>query len=117
MKMGNHPVHAAPEVEGHNHTLKSRLLHHGERDLHTKVNRFNDYSSSATGYRIDSASTWPRLKILIGPPAAFLKEYLLRRHFLNGWAGFIAARSAAFHSFLKHAKVLEAQRKPTPKDD
>ena len=33
-----------------------------------------------------------------------------KRYFLDGWAGFFAARTQAFYTFLKYAKVLEAHR-------
>jgi len=39
-----------------------------------------------------------------------LASLAFKRHFLNGTAGFIAARVHAFHAFLKYAKVLEAGR-------
>ena len=50
------------------------------------------------------------LRLLFYPGVAFLKLYLGKRYFLNGWAGFFAAKTQAFYAFLKYAKVLEAQR-------
>jgi hypothetical protein len=50
------------------------------------------------------------LRILLQPSLAFLKLYIGKRYFLNGWAGYFAARTHAFYTFLKYAKVLEAQR-------
>ena len=43
---------------------------------------------------------------------AFLKLYVGKRYFLNGWAGFFAAKTQAFYAFLKYAKLLEAGRDP-----
>ena len=42
---------------------------------------------------------------------AFLKLYLGKRYFLNGWAGFFAAKTQSFYAFLKYAKLVEAERK------
>ena len=39
---------------------------------------------------------------------AFLKLYLGKRYFLNGWAGFFAAKTQSFYAFLKYAKLVEA---------
>jgi hypothetical protein len=50
------------------------------------------------------------LRLLFYPSLAFLRFYVLQRYFLNGWAGYLAARSMAFYAFLKYAKVLEAER-------
>ena len=110
MKMGNHPVHAAPEVGGWTIKLKGRLLHHGEKDLHSRLDRINRYTTATVPVKILEKSRFVRLKMLFYPCLAFLKEYLMRRHILNGWAGFIAARAAAIHAFVKYAKVYEAKR-------
>ena len=58
------------------------------------------------------------MRILLQPTLAFLKLYIGKRYFLDGWAGYFAARTQAFYTFLKYAKVLEAQREgETPRDD
>ena len=111
MEMGEHPVHAAPEVEGNTRTLKGRLLHHGEKNLHARIDRINRYTTGSVPVKIAEQARFLRLKMVFYPPLAFLKEYLLRRHFLNGWAGFIASRSAAMHAFVKYAKVFERVQK------
>jgi glycosyltransferase involved in cell wall biosynthesis len=110
MQMGDHPVHAAPAVTGKTITLKGRLLHHGEKDLHTRIDRINRYTTATVPVKLAEQSRFVRLKMLFYPCLAFLKEYLIRRHVLNGWAGFIAARAAAIHVFVKYAKVYEARK-------
>ncbi len=108
MKMGEHPVHAAPSVSGDTITLHGRLLHHGEKDLHSRLDRINRYTTGSVPVKIAQHSRLVRLKMIFYPSLAFIREYLLRRHFLNGWAGFIASRSAAIYAFVKYAKVYEA---------
>jgi hypothetical protein len=49
--------------------------------------------------------------MVLYPPLFFLRQYLLKRYFLNGWAGFVSAVVGAFYVFLKYAKVFEARRK------
>ena len=60
----------------------------------------------ADGYR----PGFMALRLLCYPALAFLKLYIGKRYFLNGWAGYFAARTQAFYAFLKYAKVLEAGR-------
>ena len=48
-------------------------------------------------------------EVLVYPALVFLKLYVAKRYFLNGWAGYFAARTQAFYAFLKYAKVLEAE--------
>ena len=42
------------------------------------------------------------------PPLAFVRSYLVKRAFLNGWAGFMASVVMAFYAFMKYAKLYEA---------
>jgi hypothetical protein len=48
--------------------------------------------------------------LLLHPPAHFLKMFVLRRGFLDGWRGFILASVGAFYTFLKYAKLWELER-------
>ncbi|MCF6263609.1 MAG: glycosyltransferase family 2 protein [Xanthomonadales bacterium] len=108
-RMNSVPVHAALQCSGRVETLAAALLHTGEADIHSKVEKINAYSSGQAQWR--SSRRFLRLRILVYPGFAFWREYLLRRQFLNGWAGFIAARSAAFYAFLKYTKAYELTRK------
>ncbi len=107
-KMNLVPVHAAIEAQGKVEVLEGYLRHSGEANLHTKVDKINAYSSGQANWR--QSRSFLRLRILIYPGFAFWREYLWRRQFLNGWAGFMAAKSASFYAFLKYAKAFEVQK-------
>ncbi len=108
-RMGEDPIHAAPRRDaGVIARLDGLLLHDGEHDIASKVARINRYSSGVAALRATRSSAWAlRLRLLWYPPIVFLKQWLLKRHFLNGWAGYIGAVSLAYHAFLKDAKALE----------
>lgn len=109
MTMGEHPVHAAPHIRGTVQTLRGRLRHHGQASLHEQVERVNAYTSDAADWNGEHRS-FLKIRLVLAPFAAFFREYIVRRQFLNGWAGLIAARVAAFHATLRYAKAIEAQR-------
>jgi len=105
------PVHAAPEVDGGVRTLRGAvLLHYGEPDIRTKVDKINAYSSGLVADKLRRRQRFLGVRMLLYPPAFFLRQYVFKRYFLNGWAGFISAASGAFYVFLKYAKVYEARR-------
>lgn len=109
--MNDVPVHAAPEVDGPVRTLRqARLLHYGEPDIRTKVDKINAYSSGLVADKLRRRQRFLGVRMLLYPPVFFLRQYLFKRYFLNGWAGFISAASGAFYVFLKYAKVYEARR-------
>ena len=114
-RMNMVPVHAAPEVDGRVLDLAAPFRHYGEPGLADRVDKINRYSSGLVEHTRGKrphpfAGMAIALRLLFYPGVAFLKLYLGKRYFLNGWAGFFAARTQAFYAFLKYAKVLEAQR-------
>lgn len=48
--------------------------------------------------------------------SAFIKDYLLRLAFLDGWRGFIIAQTAASYAVYKRMRYYEMQRNPTSID-
>jgi len=110
-RMNEVPVHAAPEVAGRVRTLRQAvLLHFGEPDIRTKVDKINAYSSGLVADKLRRGQRFLGARMLFYPPLFFLRQYFVKRYFLNGWAGFISAATGAFYVFLKYAKVYEARR-------
>lgn len=105
------PVHAAPETRGRRLDLDAPFRHHGEAELAVRVDKVNRYSSGLVDHVRGKRRRFPGLRLLVQPTLAFLKLYVGKRYFLNGWAGFFAARTQSFYVFLKYAKLLEAERK------
>jgi hypothetical protein len=105
------PVHAAPKVAGRVGRLRNPFFHFGETDIHTKVEKINGYSTGLVADKVargKSANPWV---MVVYPPLYFLRLYLFKRNFLNGWAGFISSVVGSFYAFLKYAKLYEHHRK------
>lgn len=115
-RMNRVPVHAAPEVEGRVIDLDAPFRHYGEPQLTDRVDKVNRYSSGLVEHKRGKRPRFMALRLLFYPGIAFLKLYLGKRYFLNGWAGFFAAKTQAFYAFLKYAKVLEAQRQDASRE-
>lgn len=105
------PVHAAPKVQGSINRLRHPFYHFGERNIHTKVEKINMYS---TGLVVDKVRkgrrSRPWLMLIFYPPFAFLRLYLFKRNFVTGWSGFIVSVVGAFYVFLKYAKLYEYEQ-------
>ncbi|MEO8002660.1 MAG: glycosyltransferase family 2 protein [Arenimonas sp.] len=112
--MNQVPVHAAPEVHGRIENLKLDFYHFGEKNLAQRVEKINRYSSGLLEQK--KQKSFLTLRILFYPSFVFFRLYILKRYFLNGWAGYFAARTQAFYAFLKYAKRLE-RNKQQERDD
>jgi glycosyltransferase involved in cell wall biosynthesis len=102
------PVHAAPEVRGNVKNISPGFYHFGEKNLAERVDKINRYSTGM----IQKKTSKPLLglRVLIYPSFVFIRFYVFKRYFLNGWAGYLAARTQAFYAFLKYAKRIEMKK-------
>jgi glycosyltransferase involved in cell wall biosynthesis len=100
--------HARLEVQGRVGRLRGDLWHYTAVDLAhqaTKSLAYADYfvrQRQAGPGRVGWYDLWLR------PGWRFLRGYVLRRGFLDGWQGLAIARLAAFETFLKYARLREA---------
>ncbi len=106
--MNTVPIHAAPEVKGRVENLPLNFYHTGEKNLADKVEKINRYSSGML--ENEKPKRFLKLRILFYPGFVFFRFYILKRYFLNGWAGYLAARTQSFYAFLKYAKRLEQKQ-------
>lgn len=51
-----------------------------------------------------------RWRLLVSPPGAFLKQLVLKRGFLDGYPGWLAAASTACAALIKHAALIELNK-------
>ena len=103
------PIHAAPKVSGRVERLKHCFWHFGERSIHIKVDKINHYSSGLVEDKIAKGKHANPLTLIFYPPFVFVRSYIFKRSFLDGWAGFIASVVMAFYAFLRYAKLFEHQ--------
>ena len=109
--MNDVEVHAAVEVDGPVRTLHAAdFVNDGDADIASRVDKINRYSSGMVAHKLRRGQRFTGLRMLFYPPLFFWRQYLLKRYFLNGWAGFIASATGAFYVFLKYAKLHEARR-------
>lgn len=111
------PIHAAPELDGKVARLHAVFYHFGEWNVHTKVEKINAYSTGLVDHKYARKRRMSPFIMLLYPPWFFLRSFIFKRGFLNGWAGFIASVTGAFYAFLRYAKLYEriqAERHPEP---
>ncbi|MBL8297229.1 MAG: glycosyltransferase family 2 protein [Rhodanobacteraceae bacterium] len=112
VRMNDVPVHAAPETHAAVATLRDAVFeHYGEPDLATKIAKINAYSTGLVEHKRSGRKRFLAARMVLYPGVFFLRQYFGKRWFLDGWAGYINAVTAAYYVFIKYAKVYEAQRR------
>ena len=102
-------VHESVAVDGPVGRLRHALEHYSFRDLRDQLDRVNHYTTLAARQMHDAGRRAGPLDLLVHPPAAFLRNYVLRRGMLDGTAGLTISLVNAYSVFLKFAKLWELQ--------
>jgi (heptosyl)LPS beta-1,4-glucosyltransferase len=109
-------VHESVTVDGTVGQLRHELQHLSYRDLSDHLDRINHYTSLAARQMHENGRRAGPLDLLLHPPAAFIRNYILRRGILDGSAGLTLSIVNAYSLFLKFAKLWELGRARTAQD-
>ncbi|HMG33464.1 MAG TPA: glycosyltransferase family 2 protein [Blastocatellia bacterium] len=104
-------VHETLKVDGPIGTLKGVLLHYTVRDVSEHHSRLDRYTTLAAQQAFAAGKRATAWAMLFSPPLTFLRAYVFKWGFLDGWQGLVIAGFAAHYTFLKLAKLCELELK------
>lgn len=105
-------VHESVEADGPVATLTHDLQHYAYRDISHHLATMDRYTTLAADEMFEAGRRAGLVDIALHPPAAFLRNYLLRRGCLDGTAGLIVSAMNAHYVFLKFAKLWARRHQP-----
>ncbi|MFO1476658.1 MAG: glycosyltransferase family 2 protein [Verrucomicrobiota bacterium] len=101
--------HDKLEVRGGVRKLRGDLLHYSMEGIDGQLRKIIRYADDfargckAGGRRVGFVD------LAIRPPWRFVRGYVLKLGFLDGWQGFSIAWMTAFYTFFRYFKALESQ--------
>ena len=90
--------------------LAGNLLHRSKDTLEDHIAGINTYSSLSAKVYFESGKKAAGFKLVVSPLFTFIKGYIFRLGFLDGYAGFMMAKINAHEVFLKYSKLLLLQK-------
>ncbi len=99
-------VHEQVRVQGEMGYLKNPLQHYTYPNLKhyfNKLRRYTSLSAQQLHQRKVRAYPWD---LIFRPPATFIKMYLIKLGFLDGWQGFVLAVLSSYQVLLKYLKLM-----------
>ena len=101
--------HAKLAVRGKVGKLRGDLLHYHAGSIGDQIAKITAYSEDflRDALRRQRRTTW--FDLACRPAWRFLRGYVFRLGFLDGWQGYAIARMVALETFLRYAKVHEAR--------
>ena len=109
-RWAGHYVHESVTAIGAVGRLTQELQHYSYDDLSDHLDRINAYSTLAARQMYERGRRAGTLDLFVQAPAAFLRNYILRRGVLDGSVGLLLSMINAYSVFLKFAKLWELQR-------
>jgi glycosyltransferase involved in cell wall biosynthesis len=103
-------VHESVTVDGPVGYLRAELQHHPYRDLSEHLVRMDRYTTLAARQLRARDQRAGVFDLLLHPPLAFFRNYILKRGFLDGQAGLVISIVNSYYVFLKFAKLWELQK-------
>ncbi|MCF8366644.1 MAG: glycosyltransferase family 2 protein [Bacteroidales bacterium] len=95
--------------------LKGDILHYTYYTIEEHVAQSNKFSSIAAKALIEKGKPVYFIQIITNPVAKFIRNYILRLGFLDGFYGFIICQGAAHETFLKYVKALQFKKSGSKK--
>jgi len=96
-KFNDVPVHESVQIQGNTDKLKNHMLH-------LAFDTVEEFSNKQKKYAELSQKDKNLIKAFISPIWTFLKIYIIRLGFVEGWRGFIIAKVYAQYTFWKYFK-------------
>jgi glycosyltransferase involved in cell wall biosynthesis len=100
-------VHESVKAEGPVVDLRGELLHYAYRDLAHHCQTMDRYTTLAARQMFEEGRRTGWFDLALHPPAAFLRNYVLRGGFRDGVPGLIVSAMNARYVGLKFAKLWE----------
>ncbi len=86
--------------------VKADILHYTYRKMEDHITQMNKFSTIAA---LEDHKKGKKANVIIHlifyPILNFLKNYIIRLGFLDGYAGFVVCKNGAYYRFLKYAKL------------
>jgi glycosyltransferase involved in cell wall biosynthesis len=105
-------VHEKVIVDGKVGRLRNPLIHYAFEDISSRLQKMDKYSTLAARQLHEGGKRAGSLTPLVHCASLFVKDYLLRLGFLDGWEGLNVAALKSLGAYFKYAKLLELQKAP-----
>jgi glycosyltransferase involved in cell wall biosynthesis len=107
---GGTDPHEKASVTGRISRLQGELHHYTYTNFNHQIRTLNTYSSQAAQSMFSRGKRATILKMFINPCGRFIKWYLIKRGYREGFPGLIIAVIEAFYVFLKYVKLWEMEK-------
>ena len=111
---GDQHVHEKMEVDGAVATLPGDLHHYSFPTLKSHVAKINPFADLFLQQQIEKDGRFSAFNAVFRPLWRFLRAYVFKLGFLDGFPGFYIAWATAFGAFVRYSRLYEHERHAAP---
>jgi glycosyltransferase involved in cell wall biosynthesis len=105
--------HCRVELQGPSIILTGDLLHYSNPDISSYVRKINYFADVFLERQIAENARWSAPGAVFRAAWRFVRAYVIRLGFLDGYPGFFIAASTAYATLVRHSRLFEhLQSKP-----
>lgn len=105
------PVHEDIKTDGKLGFFKNKIEHYSYRSYDHYISKMNHYGALRGKQLHHEEKKVNLFHILIKPPARFVIHYIIRLGFLDGFAGFVFAKTQGYGVFTRYIKLWLLNKK------
>ncbi len=105
----NEPVHEGLEVKYRTLEFDHPMNHYTYDSIRQYLDKLNRYSDLAMLDIKPKKITFWMYYLTLAPFFTFIRMFISRAGFMDGWHGFVVCGLSAFHDFCKYAKLWEKE--------
>ena len=104
-------IHEELKVKGNIGKLNNIFYHYTCPNLDNYFEKFDNYTTLGAIKMFQNNKNFHITDVVFRPPIDFIKKYLFKLGFLDGFEGFIWAMLGAFSTFVKYLKFYNLKKK------
>jgi glycosyltransferase involved in cell wall biosynthesis len=113
-KWAGSPEHDKVALKGPSARLRGDLLHYTNPDISSYVQKINYFADIYLQRQLAENARWSAPAAIFRAAWRFVRAYIFRRGFLDGYPGFFIAASTAYSTLVRHSRLFEHQQPRHP---
>jgi glycosyltransferase involved in cell wall biosynthesis len=110
-RFGGMNPHDIVVLKGTTEYFRQPMLHYTYPTLEVYLSRLNSYTTIAAQELKNRGKRLKLRHLILSPPATFIKMYVFKAGFLDGWEGFILCVLSSYYVLTKYLKLWELNLK------
>lgn len=106
-KWGGSPEHCQIETHGEKKRLAGDLYHYTNPTISNYVQKINYFSDIFLQRQLEAGRKWSAPAAIARSLWRFVRAYIFRMGFLDGYPGFFIAASTAYATLVRHSRLYE----------